>query len=667
MKRTGGLRNRVGVLCTAIVLAVLIPSWIVSDLVIGARSPVRQAAAANPAPSPSATETDPEDAVWQKRWWIDKTARLLRGGAGIGPEDDLEALMRLPEDQIVRRFMEDPRFGDTILDFNMYFLGFKTDSLKVDGHYARTAFDFSNVVNAAQALLAGGDYLTLFDLEGPYFMPPLRSTPLEDPPARADAGLSPQQLRRKAVAEGQAMFAELMEFLTSKPAPSGYNACVMVLGVAAQNPALTQRILRAFDDAEVFFLTRSKAIAGPLDAYEKAAQDECLAKPGPQVSVQKLAAAVQAAADQYGRTFAEISKFEPSAYRPRSVRDFRSFDLSALPDHHKWLAFGFEQGVALSNSSTNSNRRRAAYVLKRYFCDDLTPVGVETPQQHVGGAHGSDTTCYACHYKLDPMAGFFRSYGAYFFDFSGAPIIAFDDLTITDRNRYVAAWQAPAGAPRQWNVGYIRSPRWEAGNIYGESLADLSRLIREAPEAKRCLMKRLVEYTVAENQTIDGGYLDYLTSAFEKDAAVNASTAMKNAIARIVESRVFLERNADPQRCYDRAPGAQPDQAPPCRVAFILEKNCGQCHNPTYGAVSRLDLASWIPAPNGVGRTFPHLDKESRQLSPQETLSRIVERLSTNDPHLRMPKNRPMESQERQELFLWAQDELARRSRRASP
>jgi len=668
----GGLRQRVGVVCAAVAAAVLVPSWIVSHVVIESRSPRPLAALAspsspNPDGRPAAPAPTPEDLAWQKRWWIDKTARLLRGGAGIGPDDDLEALMRLPKDEIARRFMDDPRFGDTILDFNMYFLGFKADSLKADGVYSRTAFDFSNAVSAAQALLTGGDYFKLFDFQGPYFMPPLRATPLDDPPAPADAGLAPQQLRRKAVAEGQAVFAELLVFLTGKPAPSGYDACIMVLGAAMQNPALTQRVLRAFDDSEVFFLTRLQAIAAPLDAYEKAAQEECYARPGRQVDVKRLAAAVQAAADQYARMFAEISRFEPSAYRPRSVMEFRPFDPTAFPEQTPWLAFGFEQGVALSNSSTNSNRRRAAYVLKRFFCDDLTPVGSESPQQHVGGVHGADTTCYACHYKLDPMAGFFRSYGAYFFDFSKAPIIAFDDLTITDRNKYVAAWQAPANSPRQWNVGYIRSPRWEQRNEYGESLADLSRIIRDAPEAKRCLMKRLFEYSVAENQTIDGGYLDHLTREFEKEAAVNASVAMKNAIVRIVQSETFLQRNADPQHCYDRAPGARPDQAPPCRVAFILEKHCGQCHNRATEVRGNLDLVSWIVAPDGRSRTFPHLDKDAHQLSPPETLARIVERLSSTDPNVRMPKNRHMSSQERQELFLWAQQELARQSKRATP
>jgi len=43
-------------------------------------------------------------------------------------------------------------------------------------------------------------------------------------------------------------------------------------------------------------------------------------------------------------------------------------------------------------------------MLKHFFCDDLTPVGFDDPQQHVAGAHGSDTPCYGCHFKRDPMS-----------------------------------------------------------------------------------------------------------------------------------------------------------------------------------------------------------------------------------------------------------------------
>src|SRR5262245_1421119 len=111
------------------------------------------------ATAPAAARPQSDEVLWQKRWWIEKTARILRGGYGLGPADDINALLALPEEEIARRFMNDIRFGDTILDFNMYFLGFKTDDLKDDDFYKRAAFDFSNSVAADRALLTGGGCL----------------------------------------------------------------------------------------------------------------------------------------------------------------------------------------------------------------------------------------------------------------------------------------------------------------------------------------------------------------------------------------------------------------------------------------------------------------------------------------------------------------------------
>jgi hypothetical protein len=356
-----------------------------------------------------------------------------------------------------------------------------------------------------------------------------------------------------------------------------------------------------------------------------------------------------------------MASFEPDAYQPRSVLDFKRFDLTAFPTKQKWLSFGYEQGMALGNSSTNFNRKRSAYVLKRFFCDDLIPIGFETPQEHVGGAHGSQTSCYACHHKLDPMAGFFRSYGAYFFDYSRSSDIIFDDLANKNRAKYEAVWKAAGKGQPAWNVGYIRSARWQRYNSYGTSMADLSRILRTAPEVKRCLVKRLHEYVVADDQTIDGGYLDYLTRAFEAEAAVNSSTAVKNTIVRLLQSAAYEQRNADPKQCYDMAPGSVAGVGPPCRVAFILSKNCSQCHNAgSEDDAARLDVDAWILAPDGRSRIFRHLDGKMTQLPARDSLARIVERLASFDATTRMPKGKVMPNDERQELFLWAQDELAR-------
>ncbi len=60
-------------------------------------------------------------------------------------------------------------------------------------------------------------------------------------------------------------------------------------------------------------------------------------------------------------------------------------------------------------------------------------------------------------------------------------------------------------------------------------------------------MKRLTEYVIGEDQTVDGAYLDRLTETFEKDAAANSSAALKNAMVSLVESETFQTRNPNPQ------------------------------------------------------------------------------------------------------------------------
>jgi hypothetical protein len=612
------------------------------------------------APQPGEPDKVPAKSDWDKRWWVEKTARLLRGGEGLSPNDDLERLAKLPKAEIAREFMRDERFGDTVLDFNMFFMGFKIDSLKVDGAYLSSAFDFANAISSAKELLDDGDYLKLFDLEGDYYMAPLTMTPSEEKLAPEEVKLTPTQLREKVVAELKAKIAALTKGRDLKSPSSAREFCEDIEEVNEQQADISQKLFRGFTDAEIFALMRGGVPDFIYEALDKVANDEC-EKTDDKVDAQRLADTVNALSAQLDSTFKEVANFEPTAYAPESVGDFRSVDRSAFPNKTDWIAFGFEQGTALANSSTNYNRKRAAYVLKRFFCDDLNPVGFETPAEHIGGAHGSQTSCYSCHYKLDPMAGFFRNHGALFGDSSNAPDIVFDDLASVDRAAYQSAWRAPEGAGRKWDVGYIRSPRWKEQNSYGESIGDLTKIIRSAPEAKRCLMKRLTEYVVGENQTMDGAYLDKLTENFEKDAATNSSIAFRNAMVEILQSATYQTRNPNPQQCYDFAPGTKPDGRPPCRVAYILQKNCVQCHSNAADAFNTLDLSKWVLAPDGKSHVFPHLNSKDQQFPAQETLERMSSRLSNVDPKKRMPKNKPMSSQERQELFLWVQSELARK------
>jgi hypothetical protein len=598
------------------------------------------------------------DASWEKRWWIDKTARLLRAGDGLSPTDDIGRLETMSKEEIARGFMRDQRFGDTVLDFNMYFLGFKVDSLKIDGVYSHNAYDFANAISSAKAVLEGGDYLKLFDLEGEYYMAPLTMIPSEDKLDDGDAKLTPRQLRQKAADELKGRLKTLIAMRAGKTPAEHDELCDAAGELTDQQEDITKRFFRAFTDTEIFVLMRGGLPEFIFEALSKTVNDECEAaeETGRPERIEETLRAVLARLDS---ALQEVAKFEPDIYAPDTVAQMKALDRAAFPGSKPWLAFGFEQGTALANSSTNYNRKRAAYVLKRFFCDDLTPVGFDDPKEHVGGAHGSQTSCYSCHYKLDPMAGFFRDYGALFSDASASPDIVFDDLASMDRAKYLAAWSAPPGSGRAWEVGYIRSPRWTEANNYGSSLADLSKIIRDAPEAKRCLMKRLTEYMLGPGQTVDGGYIDSLTRTFTEEAARNSSEALKNAIVRIIASQTYGVRDPDPTQCYDLASGARADNRPPCRVAYILEKNCAQCHD-GKDILNTLDVGKWIAAPGGHGKTFQHMNAKGEQRPALETFQQMANRLATADAKTRMPKNKPMASHERQELYLWLEAEIAR-------
>ena len=291
------------------------------------------------------------DPMWRKRWWIEKTARLLRGGEGLGPDDDVEALLRLPEEDIARRFMADPRFGDTVLDFNMYFLGFRIDSLKSGGVYKRNAFDFANAVASAQALLQGGDYLKLFDLEGPFYLWPL---PLEfdDPLPANETHLAPQSVRIKAIDEVEAVFTRLIALGSKSPAADDY--CHEFEKVLGRFSSLSTSVLRVFNDPEVFVLRRGQVLIRPIEIVARAYQAECVDKPESQTDVKRLDAAVREAFEYFYRAIGEILKFEPSNYQPRTVLEFRTFDLAVF-GMDKWLAFGFEQSNSLQMTRRNSS------------------------------------------------------------------------------------------------------------------------------------------------------------------------------------------------------------------------------------------------------------------------------------------------------------------------
>ncbi len=582
---------------------------------------------------------------WKKRWWLEKTVRLLRGGQGLSPADDVEQLMKLSEEQIVKVLLEDERFAETILDFNSYFLGFKPNEIRVGDRLNPALLNLSAAVASAVEVPRNGDFYRLFDFIGPVYIAPLgRAFRQND----QDTNLSDAELRAKHALEVQTALRESLEF-AQRPGVTTKSACDKLFKVNRPfNQILNDGYPFQFVLSGIFF---NSEWAGLLDRLCR--------EPTP-ITPHALINGVKDVIRRNDEFFKEMTRFEPvHGYNVKKLSEVRQIDLKRLGLPERLPTINIEQAFALGNSSTNLNRKRSAYVLKHFFCDDLTPLGFESPEKHTGGTHGSDTACYACHYKLDPMAGFFKNFGIFFVDFSRYANLVFDDAATQGRESYLKNWRAADGEERKWNIGYIRSSGARANNSYGENLDDLSRIIREAPEAKKCLARRMFEYFVAKNQTIDAGYLQYLTDGLIKDSAKSSVSAVKNTVTRLMLSNAYHEHDMDPKQCYDYAPGDDRSKNKvPCRVAYLLNKNCVQCHdNADDDLHGNLDLSNWVDTGDGV-MGFPHRDKQGRQRAPRESLTAILERLSTTDHKRRMPLQKTLSSQDRQELFIWAQETL---------
>lgn len=581
------------------------------------------------------------DPYWQKRWWLEKTVRVMRGGRGLLPNEDVEALMKLSEEEILAKLLQDPRFGNMALDFNLFFLGFKPDSVRIENP-GDAAYDFPAAISSAKAVLENGDYFTLFDLNHPFHLSPLMLYSRTD----EEKGIPEDELLRIRGARFVADLDAILLFAKTDPTATVANVCQKglehfrssyILSLSSFTLSITLQISDGWY-GHLFNLCQKPELRTVPELVESLEKIQGINR--------KLAAALPA--------------FAANIYKPQSALGIQALEMPEGILSKGWISYGVNQRFGLLNSSTNLNRKRSAYMLKRYFCDDLNPVGVENPKEHTGGKHGSQTSCYSCHYKLDPMAGFFRNYGIIFTDFTGRKEIVFDDQAKVELATYLVNWKNPAGSSREWNVGYIRSIKQEEQNDYGDSLADLHALLRRAPEVKRCVVKRLFQYMNSDDQTIDGGYLDYLSEQLTIRGKENSSEAFRWVVGQIALGQTFRNPDPVPTDCYDYKPGHQPGNSPPCRVAHILQKNCTSCHSSVYGS-GNLDLSGWMAGPDGK-KTFPHEEK-GEQLPLHTTLEKISHRLSASDPALRMPLLRDMPSQERQELYLWAQEQLSQKKR----
>ena len=624
---------------------------------------------------------------WANQSWVEKIAARLHLGNNSLSDDDVQRLAAEERAAVVDHLMSGYDYERTLLDFFDDYLNDK-GALGIDAIIPPTQIsDFMSLtvaysagnkppeLNAAIAVLKGEDAGVLFSTTQATYIPPLTATEAGTELSGAAHLASQDQLIDAAAAKIEAIqmtLAGRLDLPADATVPALNEACTAILTpdsdtTTEPQPSLVDQITEELNamGMKPFSDTLTSSWYGKLESGCR------MIAAGRATSLPEAKDTLTSAAAALPKTVAFAKANNIDNYSVASIVDLRAGGIDELLTGpiFSFSGFPYLRWDQLKNSSTNFNRRRAAYMLRTYFCDDLTPINVVTTDDHPQGRHASDPSCQSCHYKLDPMAGFFRErqfFGVPIQESPGTPTsLIFDDfksISGDELTAYLDNWKAPQGDAHEWNVGYIRSTQNSAANFYGSTLDDLYGFMRQAPEVRQCLVKRLAEYFVGKNQVFDGGYLASLAARLEP-ATPNSPTAIPSgkAISGIIKSLLLSNTMAAPDprpdECYDFAPGATPSTLP-CQVAWIVQNNCATCHR-GQGAAGGLDLTNWAVIP-GVGETFVHLDDNGVQRTKQETFSRIKARLEATDPSERMPLGKDFSPPtDRAALYKWVDSVLS--------
>ncbi|MCX6124460.1 MAG: DUF1588 domain-containing protein [Proteobacteria bacterium] len=627
--------------------------------------------------SPIATTPEPVEVPLElsredRAWWLQKANQVLRLGRPLREMPGENLLVDMPARNAALKLMDDKAFYDLVTDFSMYWFGTKVGALfapltefrdggifpikdpsgKLVPGINSTVNKTPQAVFAALSLAEGKDYFqSLFAAEGP-----LPTSDLGYPYCNyinADGSYGfldmPAREMRLEIAKRVKDFAakiQVGESYTKEKLCSEYKADVGdYCSLGTFNPAPQS-------DKD------SQFISG--DVYRNEFYSWCrnVAQTDPAYGVQLMigaAAGIAKSAEIFTRIVDTLpsGRFDAVSSVQDLKRDsYKDFGIQSDGPQQLWNS---ELFGSLQNSSTNRNRKRASWILKRFFCDDLTPINVEAPTETHADVHGSNPSCYSCHYKLDPMAGYFRELGSRGRSFANQPKIRFDDQAEQDRSTYEQLWKADGATGREWNIGYVRSTTDSSQNTYGANFSDLLNLLKTAPEVKECFVRRVFEYVVGEEQTFDRAWARGVVSRMNDTAMVSSREAIRGVFAEVVTSRAFLAKERNNNICYDMPDGIAAKNRAPCRIASILERNCNSCHS-AMSAQGGLDLATWKISADGEAG-FIHT-KGGVQVATKATFKMMIERLNDSDSSRRMPLMKSMPAAERQELFQWLQKSL---------
>ena len=571
-------------------------------------------------------------------FWINRVATALRNGHGISPSDPTDVYDNLTDEEVVRSFMKSPEFSQSAVQFMLYYGDFQEMGRSTRRGFLPELATLPEMVTGAKAINEGGNFFELFAMRQQNYLGNI----LDPSPQgnSSDQALSVYLLN--------SLNSRLDEVLGAVAADAPFFHRDAICGRYADNGTVPDGfggIFRMFSYGNALSAIFSGDWLWQIHGYCFFGQPEFDIRA-------RFADLKKRLATEF---IPKLIKHSPRNKPMLTTKDYVRVDdlkIGLLATLSRWETYTtFWQKN--TNSSTNRNRKRAAFILKNYFCDDLVPLDVvqgankDIPLHFTANDHASDPKCQSCHYKLDPMAGFFREFGRVGLRYTSGNI-EFDDGVQKNFAEYASYWKGTPVPGKEWNVGFVRSATDPKLNDYGTTLEDLAAIMQTAPEAKQCLTKKLWNFYVGENQAVDSAYLAKLSEKLNVPAE-QSGAAIQSIVAEIMASRTVRQRNPDQSQCYDEV-DAGPNQ-PPCAARYLLKTYCVSCHGDKV-ALGKLNLEHWVKDANGVFN-FVHLNEQGVQKSKTETFASLYERMTTSKADTSMPKSKFIRPVDRANLVKW--------------
>ena len=592
-----------------------------------------------------------------RRQFIDKASRALHPSAAPLTADQVDAMMDMSDEDIVAQLYAAPETRDAVFALSLDFVGAPIDELHQGGGWSPKPFVFAPAVSAARAFRDGTDPLApLFTTKA---APATGVSHGPDPDVLSMLfGLTLTGTPKSQRAQIENYFTSdtrsLRQQINAMPEPFDQTAMCGLYEQTLTSVAYYYIPMVIGIPQSIYGAGYPNELAYPAGypLYDACFQNLTITKADALATLDAFDANITGMFARLEPLFATWETQPEVAFDPVDFASIGFYAYADAPDFARNTQFYPTFWDDAQNSSTNFSRRRGAYVLDRFFCDDLKPVGAALPESHGDGKHASDPGCRSCHFKLDPMAGFFRRHG---FSGTGTRRPPSSPATRHVRRQHVRELHDLPGrverAHRQPSVTTSATSGRRA-TTRSTATATRSRIstgsCRAPREVERCFVQRVFEHFNGADQAVDPGFLDDVAT----DIHGRGADRLPHAISRILTGQTFRTPDRNSTVCYDLAPGADTAHRPPCEVASDPPRE--------------LHVVPRRPEP-AVGPRSQHVEKGSdgqfgfryvangTAVSRTDTFMRMLDRVTTSDLSRQMPQGRDMELRSREQLALWLQ------------